>query len=95
MSQNKNNSDDNVIYRDSTQPVEVRVADLLSRMTLAEKLAQLGSAWVFELLTDMTFDLSKAQQLMAHGLGHITRMAGASSLSRLMGRHWLTLFNVI
>jgi len=81
MSQNKNNSDDNVIYRDSTQPVEARVADLLSRMTLDEKIAQLGSAWVFELLTDMKFDAGKAQQLMAHGLGHITRVAGASSLS--------------
>ena len=32
-------------YRDSTLPVEQRVADLLSRMTLEEKIAQLGGTW--------------------------------------------------
>ena len=68
------------IYRDPTKPTAERVADLLERMTLSEKIAQLGSAWVFELLTDMAFDETKAQKLMAHGLGHITRLAGASSL---------------
>jgi beta-glucosidase len=68
------------IYQDPTRPTPERVADLLARMTLDEKLAQLGSAWVFELLTDMVFDEGKAQKLMAHGLGHITRLAGASSL---------------
>jgi hypothetical protein len=30
------------VYRDPTQPIPARVADLLSRMTLAEKAAQLG-----------------------------------------------------
>ena len=33
-------------WRDPSRPVAERVADLLSRMTLAEKLAQLGSVWV-------------------------------------------------
>ncbi|HXS62291.1 MAG TPA: hypothetical protein VN767_05415 [Streptosporangiaceae bacterium] len=32
--------------RDPPRPVTERVADLLGRMTLAEKLAQLGSVWV-------------------------------------------------
>src|SRR3954471_19137728 len=32
-------------YRDPKLPVEQRVADLLSRMTLEEKAAQLGSTW--------------------------------------------------
>ena len=32
-------------YRDSTLPLEQRVADLLSRMTLEEKIAQLGGTW--------------------------------------------------
>ncbi|MCO5245194.1 MAG: hypothetical protein M9927_15460 [Anaerolineae bacterium] len=41
--------DSTPIYRDPTQPVEARVADLLGRMTLEEKLAQLGSAWIYEL----------------------------------------------
>jgi len=33
-------------WRDPSRPVAERVADLLGRMTLAEKLAQLGSVWV-------------------------------------------------
>ena len=30
------------LYKDPTQPIPARVADLLKRMTLAEKAAQLG-----------------------------------------------------
>ena len=33
-------------WRDPSRPVAERVADLLSRMTLAEKAAQLGSVWI-------------------------------------------------
>jgi len=33
-------------WRDPSRPVADRVADLLGRMTLAEKLAQLGSVWI-------------------------------------------------
>jgi beta-xylosidase len=33
-------------WRDPSRPVAERVADLLGRMTLTEKLAQLGSVWV-------------------------------------------------
>src|SRR5437016_5561270 len=32
-------------YRDATLPVEQRIADLLARMTLEEKVAQLQGAW--------------------------------------------------
>src|SRR5262245_55930205 len=74
-----------MLYRDASRPTDVRVADLLSRMTLAEKIAQLGSAWVFELLTDMKFDAGKAHHLMSQGIGHITRVAGASSLTPVEG----------
>jgi beta-glucosidase len=50
-------------------------------MTLPEKMAQLGSAWVYELLTDSQFDAAKASALMHHGIGQITRIGGASSLT--------------
>ncbi|MEZ4768634.1 MAG: glycoside hydrolase family 3 N-terminal domain-containing protein [Caldilineales bacterium] len=63
------------LYRDATQPVEARVADLLSRMTLAEKLAQLGSAWIYEL-----DDPEAANRLLGNGIGQITRIGGASNL---------------
>jgi beta-glucosidase len=68
------------IYRDPTRPVAERVQDLLERMTLDEKIAQLGSAWVYELLDDGTFSPTKARALMEHGIGQITRIGGASSL---------------
>ena len=69
------------LYRDASQPIEVRVNDLLARMTLEEKAAQLGSAWVYEMLSAMQFDPEKAAKLMQHGLGQITRVGGASSLA--------------
>lgn len=49
-------------------------------MTLDEKIAQLGSAWVYEVLADGHFSPAKAQSLMQHGIGQITRIGGASSL---------------
>ncbi|MBN1311591.1 MAG: glycoside hydrolase family 3 C-terminal domain-containing protein [Anaerolineae bacterium] len=64
------------VYRDAGQPIEKRVSDLLGSMTLDEKLAQLGSAWVYELLP---FD-EKAPRILEHGIGHITRVGGASNL---------------
>lgn len=67
-------------YRDPARPVEARVSDLLSRMTLEEKSAQLGSRWVYELLKEMRFSEPKARQLLGQGIGHITRIGGASSL---------------
>jgi beta-glucosidase len=37
-------------FRDPARSVGERVDDLLGRMTVEEKVAQLGSAWVFELI---------------------------------------------
>lgn len=68
--------DTEIIFRDATQPIEARVADLLSRMTLDEKLAQLGSAWIYELAGE-----ERVSRLMRHGIGQITRIGGASNLT--------------
>ena len=38
------------MYRDAARPTSERVEDLLERMTLPEKLAQLGAVWGAELL---------------------------------------------
>ena len=37
-------------YRDASRPIAERVDDLLARMTLQEKLAQMGSVWVYQVL---------------------------------------------
>ena len=72
--------DDTAPYRDPTAGLDDRVADLLGRMTVDEKLGQLGSAWVFQLAGADGFDADRAGPLLEHGIGHITRISGASSL---------------
>ena len=67
------------IYLDAKQPIAQRVEDLLSRMTLQEKVAQLGSVWFSELLDDHQFSIAKAGHLLANGLGEVTRVAGVSA----------------
>jgi beta-glucosidase len=58
----------------------VDVDDLLSRMDLDEKLAQLGCVWVTDLVRDDRFDRDAAQRHLAHGIGHITRIGASTGL---------------
>lgn len=67
-------------YQDPTHSIVDRVHDLLSRMTLEEKIAQLGSCWIYEILDGSAFALEKARSLIRNGVGQITRMGGASNL---------------
>ena len=68
-------------YRDADLPIEDRVEDLLARMLPEEKVAQLGSAWMFELVHGEEIDDDRASAICRHGLGQITRIAGASTLT--------------
>lgn len=65
-------------YRDPSRPVAERVADLLARMTLDEKLAQLGSAWPWELADGLAFSPAKAAVVLRHGLGQLSRAGGGT-----------------
>ena len=67
-------------YRDAELPIEARVEDLLARMLPDEKVAQLGSAWMFELVRGDEIDDDRAAAICRHGLGQVTRIAGASTL---------------
>ncbi len=50
-------------------------------MTPEEKLAQLGSIWVFEVLDGDRLEPGKAQERLGAGIGQITRVAGATSFA--------------
>lgn len=61
------------IYQDPARPVAQRVDDLLSQMTLAEKVAQLGSVYSYDLLDETGFSSHKARRLV-DGIGQVTRL---------------------
>jgi beta-glucosidase len=67
-------------YRDIGLPIEARVEDLLARMTIAEKAAQVGSIWSFEVVRDGALDPTRARALIAAGIGQVTRVAGGTNL---------------
>ena len=69
-------------YKNPSLPVDRRVADLLSRMTLEEKIAQLTCLWgnrpqvnpQTDFATDRgDFSPAKAAEVMKHGIGQIAR----------------------
>lgn len=67
-------------YRDPGLSLDERVADLVARMTQAEKLAQLGSVWAFEVVGDEGVDPQRLAAIAADGLGQLTRLAGSTNL---------------
>lgn len=68
------------LYKDDSQAVADRVEDLLSRMTLAEKVAQLGSCYAPLLLGQQGADVEKMQLHIGQGMGHISRVGGFLNL---------------
>ena len=68
------------IYLDPRASTADRVADLLERMTLEEKLAQLGSAWLVLLVSKDGFDETVAAPVLADGIGQVTRIGSSTGL---------------
>lgn len=63
------------------QSIDARVNDLFNRMTLDEKLAQLGGVWATDLIDEnRLFSPFKAQNAIQEGIGHISRIGAASLL---------------
>jgi beta-glucosidase len=64
------------LYKDPKAPIEARVNDLLARMTLEEKVAQLITVWtgktaIFD--PNLQFDPAKAAKVYPNGLGALAR----------------------
>jgi beta-glucosidase len=70
-------TDDKPAYKDTTLTPEERAKDLISRMTLEEKVAQMHCIWIQKrrLLLDSTgnFDITKARKNFPNGLGQVGR----------------------
>ena len=74
-------------FRDSTAAIDDRVKDLLDRMTLDEKLAQIGSIWLTELVQGDRFDADYVAGRLEHGIGHVTRIGASTGLRPAAGAH--------
>lgn len=64
------------LYRDASQPVADRVTDLISRMTVEEKVAQVTAVWADKkrfTSPELDFNADSAAVVMPHGIGHLTR----------------------
>ena len=59
-------------YRDAARPVEERVEDLLGRMTLEEKVAQLTGILPFDLLGPAGLNKQLIEQHLSDGLGEVS-----------------------
>lgn len=67
-------------YRDPNAVIDDRVADLLGRMTLEEKVAQLGTVWLTALVQDDAFSPDHAAEQLADGIGQVTRIGASTGL---------------
>src|SRR6056297_766046 len=67
-------------YKNKNNCIEDRVEDLIQRMNLDEKIAQLTSIWSYEVFSSGKFSSEKAELKINNGIGQITRPGGATFL---------------
>jgi beta-glucosidase len=60
-------------YKNSSLPIDARVEDLLARMTIDEKIAQLGGLWSRPMLGGDGIDHDRAREMLKNGVGQISR----------------------
>lgn len=63
------------LYRDAQASIDDRVNDLLSKMTLEEKVAQMTALWAgkADIMEELDFSVEKANSAHGNGIGQITR----------------------
>lgn len=75
------------LYRDARAPVHLRVRDLLDRMTLEEKVAQMIALWSTkaDVMDGLDFSAKKANRAYPHGVGQITRASDKRGVEGMTG----------
>ena len=82
------------VWTDPTADIESRVEALMTEMTDAEKVAQLGSYWAdkrdsTQIIAPMQDVLSKGrppfEEAVADGIGHLTRVFGTTPVTAREG----------
>ena len=63
--------EDKMLYKDPSQPVDVRVEDLLSRMTLEEKAAQMCGALAASFIVHAKLSNEALKEKIMNGFGRI------------------------
>ena len=74
-------------YKNPSAPISVRVADLLARMTLEEKVAQIRTAWAAkgDMIDALAFNPAKASAAFPDGIGHVTRPSDKRGVPGISG----------
>ncbi|GMI83320.1 hypothetical protein like AT5G04885 [Hibiscus trionum] len=75
---------ENVRYKDPKQPVAVRVKDLISRMTLAEKIGQ---------MTQIDRSVATEQILRDYSIGSVLSGGGSEPLPEAGAQDWINMVN--
>ena len=75
------------LYKNASAPIAARVADLLARMTLEEKVAQIRTAWAAkgDMIDDLAFDPARASAAFPDGIGHVTRPSDKRGVPGISG----------
>nr|WP_235903800.1 glycoside hydrolase family 3 N-terminal domain-containing protein [Pontixanthobacter luteolus] len=76
-----------VLYKNASAPIAARVADLMARMTLEEKVAQIRTAWAAkgDMIDDLAFNPAKASAAFPDGIGHVTRPSDKRGVPGISG----------
>ena len=75
------NESKKLLYLDPSLPIEKRVEDLISKMTIKEKVAQLGSQYAPSLMELTELSHEKMKRLIGQGIGQITRIGGTMNIT--------------
>ena len=75
------------LYKNPAAPIPARVADLMARMTLKEKVEQIRTAWQAkgEMIDDLAFNPAKASAVFPDGIGQVTRPSDKRGVPGITG----------